>query len=91
VFRKIDGHRDLAAFLVKEQWSQAASGGKVSRRSAGALRYNAFPQDSEQIPEATLRGGWLTFAPPLRQRDHPERPFRSSPDGVFLPAEVLAA
>jgi hypothetical protein len=24
VFRKIDGHRDLAAFLVKEQWSQAA-------------------------------------------------------------------
>jgi transposase-like protein len=24
VFRKIDGHQDLAAFLVKEQWSQAA-------------------------------------------------------------------
>jgi transposase-like protein len=24
VFRKIDGHHELAAFLVKEQWSQAA-------------------------------------------------------------------
>ena len=24
VFRKIDGHQDLAAFLVQEQWSQAA-------------------------------------------------------------------
>lgn len=24
VFRKIDGHQDLAAFLVREQWSQAA-------------------------------------------------------------------
>jgi transposase-like protein len=24
VFRKVDGHRELAAFLVKEQWSQAA-------------------------------------------------------------------
>ena len=24
VFRKIDGHQELAAFLVKEQWSQAA-------------------------------------------------------------------
>ena len=24
VFRTIDGHQDLAAFLVKEQWSQAA-------------------------------------------------------------------
>ena len=24
VFRKIDGHHDLAAFLVKEQWCQAA-------------------------------------------------------------------
>jgi hypothetical protein len=24
VFRKTDGHQELAAFLVKEQWSQAA-------------------------------------------------------------------
>jgi hypothetical protein len=24
VFRKIDGHQELAAFLVKAQWSQAA-------------------------------------------------------------------
>ncbi len=24
VFRKIDGHQDLAAFLVQEQWCQAA-------------------------------------------------------------------
>ena len=24
VFRKIDGHQELAAFLVKEQWCQAA-------------------------------------------------------------------
>jgi Transposase, Mutator family len=24
VFRKIDGHQELAAFLVKEQWLQAA-------------------------------------------------------------------
>ena len=48
VFRKIDGHQELAAFLVREPWLQAASGGKVSSRSAGASRQNAFLQDSGQ-------------------------------------------
>ena len=55
VFRNIDGHPELAAFLVKEPWSEAASGGKVSRRSAGA-RQNAFLlQDSGRIQNLHAR------------------------------------
>ena len=60
----------IAAFLMQEQWCQAAYRGRVVDQSAGALRQHAFLQDSGHIPGTN--GGLLSCSGsrPLKARPH---------------------